>query len=105
MKQGINLKIVQGPLFSPEFRDLALALATCPDDAAAGRAIQRYAPAVAGLLFATRDVEHQFSDELIKLDETVDKGVCPYFYLSQFALSLIESLDRVMEDRLRKIDP
>jgi len=94
--QGIDLKNVQAPLFSREFRDLALALATCPDDAAVGRAIQRYAPAVAGLLFLTRDVEHQFSDDICKLDKTVDIGVCPYFYLSQFALSMISSIEVAM---------
>lgn len=102
--QGINLKKIQAPLFSHEFRDLVLALATCPDDAAAGRAIKRYAPAVAGLLFLTRGAEHQFSDDICKLDKEVDTGVCPYFYLSQFALSMIDTIDGEMERRRREGD-
>ena len=102
--QGINLKKVQSPLFSREFRDLALALAICPDDAAAGRALKRYAPAAAGILFATRGAEHQISDDICKLDKTIDTKVCPYFYLSQFALSMIETIDGEMERRRQECD-
>jgi len=97
-RQGIDLRKVQQPLLSSEFHDLAVALAVAPDDAAAERAVIRYAPAVAGLLFATRDVEHQFSDDIVKLDSTVDVAVCPYFYLAQFALSIIDSLRAVSID-------
>jgi hypothetical protein len=94
------LNIVQVPLLTPELRDLSLALALAPDDAAVERATKRYAPAVAGFLFATRDVAKGFADGICKVDDTVDLEVCPYFYLAQYVLSMINNLDDFMRDEV-----
>jgi hypothetical protein len=98
-KLGISLKKVQSPLLTPELRDLSLALALAPDDAAVERATKRYAPAVAGFLFATRDIAKGFADGICKVDDTIDLGVCPYFYLSQYVSSMISKIDDFMEDK------
>jgi hypothetical protein len=100
--QGIPLNIVQVPLLTPELRDLCLALAIAPDDAAAERATKRYAPAVAGFLFATRNIGVAYCDEIHKVDESVDIRLCPYFYLSQFVSSIFDSLEKVSKEMREK---
>ena len=98
--QGIPLNLVQQPLITPDLRDFSLALALAPDDAAVERATKRYVHAVAGFLFATRDIERAFADGICKVDDKVDLGVCPYFYLSQYVSSMISNLDDFMRDEV-----
>ena len=98
--QGIPLNIFQSPMLTSELRDFSLALALAPDDAAVERATKRYAPAVAGFLILTRGIEKGFADGVCKVDDTVDLGVCPYFYLSQYVMSFIENSDAFFRDEV-----
>ena len=96
----IPLNIVQVPLMTRELRDLALALELCPTPEAAKQAMKRYAPAAAGFLFSTRDV-----DRIAKIYSSNDRedekgGVCPYFYLGRYVESGIDEIDRFYREEV-----
>jgi hypothetical protein len=96
----IPLNIVQQPLMTRELRDLSLALALSPTADDAKRAMKRYAPAVAGLLFASRDIDRIASFYSSSGREDEKGGGCPYFYLARYVELQIEEIDRFYREEV-----
>ena len=98
-RQGINLNIIQQPLITPDLRGLCDVLALCPDDAAAERAVKRHVHAVAGFLFASRDIAGAFESGRYTNCEVPNQEICPYFYISRYVSSQIDMIDDFMREK------
>ena len=90
---GISGRLVSAPIVTPAVRELADALVLCPADAAAAKALHRYAAGWPGFLFLAQRVGAWLDNGMCSFEGLADKGVCPYFYLATFATSFIESME------------
>ncbi|HEY1660871.1 MAG TPA: hypothetical protein VGI03_00485 [Verrucomicrobiae bacterium] len=102
--QGIELKMPQGSIDSPELRNFCLELALCPNDAAADKSIKRFATCVSQFLLLTIGFARQDVSNIETSPSTNEQKATPYSAIALYALSAFDQVDAFWQDKKRGLE-